>query len=383
MHKNICLFVQEWNAIQEIIATELLDQSYSSNSNIISLPASPFKKNSLTSLEQPTPDPVVPAASKQENDMPPPQSCGPVDQQANPLLAVEEIQREQTSPVSPIATSPHVVMEATTEGDSAALPNQTCNLLVETTDEEAIPGSQIMRAVESSFRMSSQNQSRSTSGSLHCNVPRQEEYSSNRSPYSHTSLPIAGYVPDVSSSDDAFLEACSGLDILPLNYTTSDHDVASSTRTDFATVTVSADIHACSSKNAPLYRSSCDSSPSKWFRVCASDLDRLTAEAMMLKENLPKVVNSYYVSCVRRVPQLEKELAQVRREREQWEGQCKDLSWRCDALMADLEEGRKELFAVKVWTSLPTEVGVAGVLPLAHKMLDIVLILYLHLLHTL
>lgn len=84
-------------------------------------------------------------------------------------------------------------------------------------------------------------------------------------------------------------------------------------------------------------------------QVCRSDLDRLTAEAMMLKECLPMVVNAYYISCVGRVPVLEERLGETRREKEGLALQCKNLRRRNDLLMGDLEEGKKEFFSIKVY----------------------------------
>jgi len=321
VHSNISLLVQEWNEIQEIIATELIDQNYSFILNHISPPKGPLNSwktpKEVHHHEQSSsimPDPAL--SITKENDAPSPSRSPQTGGAAmsNPLL-VAGVQREQTSSVSFVATGLHIVEEAKKGSLDSSQSNYTTQHLF-TEADQVIPGSQIRQAAESSSKISSQNHSTFTAASPSCEASKPELVSSNRSPYCHTSLPIAGCVPDFSCSDDAFL------------------------------------VHACSNIEVMHYQSSRDDSdPSKWLKIRALDLDQLTAEAMMLKENLPKVVNSYYISCIRRVPQLEREVAQARREREQWAGQCKDLSWRCDALMADLEEGRKELFATKVWAS--------------------------------
>ena len=83
-------------------------------------------------------------------------------------------------------------------------------------------------------------------------------------------------------------------------------------------------------------------------QVSRSDLDRLTAETMMLKECLPMVVNAQFISCVGHVPVLEERLTQARREKENVEQQYKNLCRRNNLLMVDLEEGRKDYFSIKV-----------------------------------
>lgn len=90
------------------------------------------------------------------------------------------------------------------------------------------------------------------------------------------------------------------------------------------------------------------SSSSGWVKVRASEVDQLISEAMTLKEYLPRVVNPHYISCVRRVPLLERKLGETRREKGELRQQCQNLRRKCDVVMADLEEGRKELFAAKV-----------------------------------
>lgn len=93
-------------------------------------------------------------------------------------------------------------------------------------------------------------------------------------------------------------------------------------------------------------------SHSTLLQVYRSDLDRLTAEAMVLKECLPMVVNAYYISCIGRVPALEERLGELRREKEGLALQCKNLHRKNDLMMASIEEGRKELFSLKVCTKI-------------------------------
>ena len=91
-------------------------------------------------------------------------------------------------------------------------------------------------------------------------------------------------------------------------------------------------------------------------QVSRSDLDRLTAEAMMLKECLPMVVNAQFISCIGRVPVLEERLTQARREKESVEQQYKNLCRRNNLLMVDLEEGRKDYFSIKVGINVTSNI---------------------------
>lgn len=68
----------------------------------------------------------------------------------------------------------------------------------------------------------------------------------------------------------------------------------------------------------------------------------------MLKELLPTVLNRHFISCVGRVPSLEEELSEVRRERDGVAEECRRVHRQCDRLMADCEAAMKETFAVKV-----------------------------------
>ena len=83
-------------------------------------------------------------------------------------------------------------------------------------------------------------------------------------------------------------------------------------------------------------------------QVHKSDLDRLATEALMLKELLPTVLNNFYVSCVHKVPVLEKRLEKMSEEKERLVRECNKLCRQNYALMADCEQERKEQYAAKV-----------------------------------
>ena len=68
----------------------------------------------------------------------------------------------------------------------------------------------------------------------------------------------------------------------------------------------------------------------------------------MLKELVPMVLNSYYTSCVHKVPKLEGQLVALRREKEGAVAECNKTHRRYDMLMADYEQEMREKCAAKV-----------------------------------
>lgn len=78
----------------------------------------------------------------------------------------------------------------------------------------------------------------------------------------------------------------------------------------------------------------------------------------MLKELLPTVLNSYYTSCVCKVPVLEERAGQVRRERNEMAGECQKIRRQYDMLLADYEQERKEMFTIKVQLYCQCDVNV-------------------------
>lgn len=71
----------------------------------------------------------------------------------------------------------------------------------------------------------------------------------------------------------------------------------------------------------------------------------------MLKELLPTVLNSHYISSVCRLPVLEEKVGEARRERDKMAGEWKKVLRQYDTLLADYEQERKEVFTVKVRSS--------------------------------
>ncbi len=68
----------------------------------------------------------------------------------------------------------------------------------------------------------------------------------------------------------------------------------------------------------------------------------------MLKEILPSVLNARYISCVHRVPTLEKKLGEVMRDKERLMKEYQITLRQKDTLMSDYEQERKERFVTKV-----------------------------------
>ena len=104
-------------------------------------------------------------------------------------------------------------------------------------------------------------------------------------------------------------------------------------------------------ESTTLHPPTSETSNPSFFQIHKSQLERLSTEAMMLKEFLPTVLNSYYISCVCQVPMLEERMNEVRKERRELVLECKKLRREKDILMSDCEQERKEKFAAKVCSS--------------------------------
>ena len=68
----------------------------------------------------------------------------------------------------------------------------------------------------------------------------------------------------------------------------------------------------------------------------------------MLKELIPMVLNSGFISSVCRVPVLEARLSELRRERDRELARCQATRRTCDTLSVKYEKEQKEKFALKV-----------------------------------
>lgn len=87
----------------------------------------------------------------------------------------------------------------------------------------------------------------------------------------------------------------------------------------------------------------------------------------MLKELLPTVLNSYYISCVTNFPSLEGTLGEMRRERDGVREECRRMHRQHGMLMADYEQERKEKFAIKVCALNPDTLQTAAIDPRKSK----------------
>ena len=373
---NIYSLVQEWNDIQELISSTLMDEGYLFGITPISI--SPMSRR--TSLTVPSKQ----AAHDTSFTISPEHHPSPV---TNVGKEKYHLNSSESTPVEVEGVMvPHII-ETSSELAYNALPITTKEIRPELRGaskdsfflcsndhishdkiDEDIPGSQIMLAAESASQTATQCSPATSS----CNHTSKPEYlmnceSSNLKTSGSAFIPLPGHTSDVLASGDTNLHGCTSN--VPDGYSAMILDACASNVLDGCTSNIassscliseyaSVPMLSNSKPSAGLFVRSCsvnfksvedhNSSISDMLHVRASDLDRLTTEAMMLKEYLPKVVNSYYISCIRRVPVLEGKLAELRKEKEGLALQCKNLHRRCDVMMADLEEGRKELFTVKV-----------------------------------
>lgn len=338
VHSNIYSLVQEWNAIQEVIATSVLQDKYDSKLTPVNIAPNPLVVGAK-------PEHKSPQASPKQSSFPIDSNVGATDikpdsnfpQMSKTVSRVsmqpfnvefsEGSNCESPSPIN-IIGKPEASVESQENSMSHLEHSHSCNTI-----DEDIPGSQIMLAAD----CTSQSIRDSLTAPTKTNVIHSGVHCS-------PVFPLPDYSPNVPPSGDFVLEACGASDIKPFSSHMSEL-AAFPTHTNY---TPSDGLFRRSNTVYSKPTEKYNSIVSDWVQVRTSDLDCLTAEAMMLKEYLPKVVNSHYISCVRRVPLLEKKLGEARREREELTMQSSTLLRRCDAMMTDLEEGRKELFAVKV-----------------------------------
>ena len=327
MRANVCSLMQEWNAVEMIISNVLLDCQKNYRVNPVSHP----KQHGD----------ILNAEIKYSNSV-----SAKVNTNDTKAVSTDLIPKENVSPC-------HETMA--TKEESCVRKTKTMNMSYPVSDYVVSFGTtelDAMALIESPVM----EESNSLCGVVHS--------------HGHHSLPDITVCSETSLWDDYQLSK-----IGPLLCDHTSNNSSNLAETTKGTLLPFCDVTFPSSSFSPNAKAE-QNSAAALVQVRRSDLDRLTAEAMMLKECLPMVVNAYYISCVGRVPMLEEKLGKVRKEKESMVLECKNLRRRNDLLMADLEEGKKEFFSIKVyitsitsfsWTNLFLLLGISLLTHDAHN----------------